>query len=430
MDPTIKMYIILAVLVLFVVMMLSGKFSFPLIGITCVIIMVMTGAITLSEGFAGFADKNVIMLAGMFPIAGQLGRTGMVDKIKTKLLSAKGGGDLKVVFLLLAISAILAQFIPSQTSIIMIMMTFLMAMGTDGEVTLSRMILPITFTLTAWFGKFPIGGLGVTTYMMLNQFIEAAGGTKLLDLFSIMKCTLIPGIVCIIYCMFTYKWLPKREVDTSAYERRGAVGEAPKLSKRDEAITYIGFVTAVLGLVLSGQMGERSFMIPLVVVILMIYLKVIDGRQFLQTLVAGPVLMCATILAVSSAVTSSGAGNLIGSGVLSLLGGSPSPVLLVTVFAFASLLVTTFVSNTAAFMVLVPIACNVCMTAGVDPRASVMAIFYCSMLSVLTPMSSGGAALAYSSCSLSIKETFKWAFPLSMIGLVTTVINCLIVYPM
>ena len=104
MDPTIKMYIILAVLVLFVVMMLSGKFSFPLIGITCVIIMVMTGAITLSEGFAGFADKNVIMLAGMFPIAGQLGRTGMVDKIKTKLLSAKGGGDLKVVFLLLAIS--------------------------------------------------------------------------------------------------------------------------------------------------------------------------------------------------------------------------------------------------------------------------------------------------------------------------------------
>jgi len=431
MDPTIKMYIILAVLVLFIIMMLSGKISFPLIGITCVAIMVMTGAITLTEGFSGFCDKNVVMLAGMFPIAGQLGQTGMVDAVKNKLLSAKGGSDLKVVFLLLAISAILSQFIPSQTSIIMIMMTFLLALGTNGEVTLSRMLLPITFTLTAWLGKFPIGGMGVTTYMMLNQFIEAAGGTELLDLFSITKCTLIPGIICMIYCVLTYKWLPKRDVDTSAYEKAGkGGGQAPRLSKRNEAITYAAFAISVLGLVLSSKIGDRAYMIPLVTVIVMIYVKALDGRKFLQSLVAGPVLMCATILAVSNAVTASGAGNLIGNGVLALLGGNPSPILLVVVFAVTSLTVTTFVSNTAAFMVLVPIACNVCVTAGVDPRACVMAIFYCSLLSVLTPMSSGGAALAYSSCGLGIKDTFKWAFPLAILGMFTTIVNCLLVYPM
>lgn len=430
MEPTIKMCIILVVLAIFVVMMLSGKFSFALIGITCVAIMVMSGAVTLTEGFATFGDKNVIMLAGMFPIAGQLGRTGMVDKIKTRLLSAKGGSDMKVAFLLLAISAILSQFIPSQTSIIMIMMTFLMALGTEGEVTLSRMLMPITFILTSWLGKFPIGGMGVTTYMMLNQFIEAAGGKQVLDLFSVMKCTLIPGILCLVYCLFTYKWLPKREVDTSAYEKRNAGGNAPKLSKRNETITYIAFLVSVIGLVLSNKLGPRAYMVPLVTVIIMIYLKAMDGKAFLQTLVSGPVIMCATILSVSNAVTASGAGNLIGSGVLKILGGNPAPVLLVVVFAVTSLIVTTFVSNTAAFMVLVPIACNVCMTAGVDPRACVMSIFYCSLLSILTPMSSGGAALAYSSCGLSIKDTFKWAFPLSVIGLVSTVINCLIVYPM
>ena len=139
MDPTLQMYIILGVLVIFIAMMLSGKVSFPLIGITCVAIMVISGAVSLTEGFSGFADKNVVMLAGMFPIAGQLGQTSAVDKIKTRLLSAKGGSDIKVVFLLLVITAILAQFMPSQTSIIMIMMTFLMGLGTSGEVTLSRM---------------------------------------------------------------------------------------------------------------------------------------------------------------------------------------------------------------------------------------------------------------------------------------------------
>ena len=427
----LQLAVVLAVLVLFIVMMLSGKFSFPLIGITCVLILVMSGALTLKEGFAGFADKNVIMLAGMFAIAGELGRTSVIDKIKNKLLSAKGGSDLKVVFLLLVVSAILAQVIPSQTSIIMIMMTFLMALGTDGEVTLSRMLLPITFVLTSWLGKFPIGGPGVTTYMMLNQFIEAAGGTELLDLFSIMKCTLIPGIITLLYCVFTYKWLPKREVDTTAYQSKGKQGSKQAcLSKRDETWIYVGFGVSVLGLVMTNQLGERGYAIPLLVVVALIYLKVMDGRKFLMSLVQGPVIMCATILVVANSMTSSGAGELIGNGVLRILGGSPAPFLIVLVFGVVSLITTTFVSNTAAFMVLVPIACNVCMAAGVDPRACVMTIFYCSLQSVITPMSSGGAALAYSSCGLNIKETFKWAFPLAILGMVTAIINCMIVYPM
>lgn len=430
MDPTLQMYIILGVLVIFIAMMLSGKVSFPLIGITCVAIMVISGAVSLTEGFSGFADKNVVMLAGMFPIAGQLGQTSAVDKIKTRLLSAKGGSDIKVVFLLLVITAILAQFIPSQTSIIMIMMTFLMGLGTSGEVTLSRMLLPITFILTVFMGKFPVGGVGVTTHLMLNQFIESAGSNQLLDVFSIMKCTLIPAVICLIFCIFTYKWLPKRDVDTSAYEKRSNQSSGPKLSNREENITYAAFIIAVIGLVLSSKLGDRAFMIPLVCVIVMIYIKAMNGRVFLQTLANGPVIMCATILAVSNAVTASGAGNLIGNGVLSLLGGNPNPVVLVTVFAVISLLVTTFVSNTAAFMVLVPIACNVCVTAGIDPRACCMVIFGSSLLSVMTPMSSGGAALAYSSCGLNIKDTFKWSCPLAILGVVTTVINCLIIYPM
>ena len=105
--------------------------------------------------------------------------------------------------MLLVISAILAQFIPSQTSIIIIMMTFMMSMGNTGEVTMSRMLLPITHVLTTWMGKFPVGAFGVTMYLMLNQFIEASGSDKLLDIFSILKCTFIPAVVSIIYCVMT-----------------------------------------------------------------------------------------------------------------------------------------------------------------------------------------------------------------------------------
>lgn len=42
--------------------MLSGKFSMLKVGMTCLSILVMTGALTLQEAFASFTSKNVIML--------------------------------------------------------------------------------------------------------------------------------------------------------------------------------------------------------------------------------------------------------------------------------------------------------------------------------------------------------------------------------
>lgn len=87
---TTDMIIVIAVLALYIVLMLSGKFSFPLCGITGIAILVLSGAVTLQDGFSGFTDKTVIMLAGMFPIAGQLGETSITEKIKERLLSAKG----------------------------------------------------------------------------------------------------------------------------------------------------------------------------------------------------------------------------------------------------------------------------------------------------------------------------------------------------
>ncbi len=430
MDESMKLVITLIVLVLFVVLMLSGKVAFELVGITCVSILVVSGVLTVSEGFAGFGDKNVIMMAGMFGLAGQIGKTRLVDSVKDRLLTSKGGNsDFKVVLTLLIIAAILGQLMTSQSSIIMIMMSFMIAIRSE-EVTLSRLLLPLTFVMTTWMGKLPVGGPGVTTHLLLNQFIEAAGGTQFLDVLTLAKCTIIPGIIGIVYCAFTYKMLPKREVNIDAYAQSGKGGNSEKLSPRDEKITYVAFILAVVGLIFAGQLGDRAYMFPLVICVILIYMKVMSGKAFLQSLISGPVIMCATIITVANAVTASGAGNVIGEMVLKVLGGNPSPAMIVTVFGIVSLLTTSFISNTATFMVLVPIACSVCLTAGYDPRATVVTVFSASLMSVLTPMANNGSAISYSACSLSIKDTFLWAFPGALICLAATIVNCLIIYPM
>ncbi|MGN1016981.1 MAG: SLC13 family permease [Faecousia sp.] len=425
-----SMYIVIGVMVLFVVMMLSGKFSMLKVGMTCLSILVMTGALTLQEAFSGFTNKNVIMLIGMFALAGQFGKTDLVLDLQKKLLSAKGGSDFKIAFLMFGVSALLAQFIPSQTGIIVIMMSFLTALGSTGEVTVSRMLIPITFLSTIWLGRLPIGS-GVSSYLMWDAFIEAAGGPNHLDVFSFPLTTIIPAIILLVYCLFTYKMMPKKDVDLSAYQSRGPKGGEPqRLSKKDNYCIYTAFVLAILALVFVNKIGDRAYAIPLVLDIILIYLKVLNGRDVLMTLINGPALMAGSIMALADAMTNSGAGNLVGAGILKLLGGNPNPFVILLTFGVVSVLLTSFVSNTACMFVLVPVACNVCVTAGYDCRAVVITIVMCSTMSILTPMSSGGAALAYSTVGMTVKDTWKWAVPAAVIGTLATVINCYLVYPL
>lgn len=423
-----SMYITIGVVVLFVVMMLSGKFSITMAGITSVCILLLTKTITLSQAFTPFVHKNIIMMIGMFTLAGQLGRTDLFLNLQEKMLSAKGNTDFKTAFLMFAISCFLAQFL-GQTALITIMMAFLTAMGSKGEVTVSRMLIPITFLSTVWMGKLPVGS-GMTSFLMPNTFIEAAGGTAFLDMFSFMKVSLVPGILLALYCMFTYKMMPKKDVDLSAYTSRSNNNAVVRLSKKDNICIYVAFVVCMTALVFTQKLGEIAYCIPLIIDIALIYLKVITGKQMLQGLIQGPALMGGSILALSDAITNSGVGDLVGNGILSLLGGHPAPFVLLLTFGIVSVLLTSFVSNSACIYVLVPVACSVCVAAGYDCRAAALVVNICSVMSVLTPMSSNGAALAYSTVGLSTKDTWKWAVPASLIGTLATVINCYLVYPL
>ena len=120
---------------------------------------------------------------------------------------------------------------------------------------------------------------------------------------------------------------------------------------------------------------------------------------------------------------------MIGEVILDILGGHPSGMMIIIVFAVVTLISTSFLSNTATFMVYIPIACNVCAAAGIDPRAVVVTIYQCSLLSVITPMANTGSAICSSACNLNIRETIKQTLPGAVLCAALVVINSVLVYP-
>ena len=105
------------------------------------------------------------------------------------------------------------------------------------------------------------------------------------------------------------------------------------------------------------------------------------------------VWMIAGVLVMSDAIGRSGVGDMIGNGLLVLLGDKPSGVFVLFVFAVTSIVMTTFMSNTGTAAVLTPIAASLSMVAGMDPRGIVLIINIASIMAIAFP--SGSAAVSY-----------------------------------
>lgn len=90
---TLQMGIALAVVILMIVMIMSDKFSFGAPPLVACCLLVLTGVSTIEDAFAGFVDKNVIMVAGFMAVMAALQKTSLMGSIKHVMakLATKGG---------------------------------------------------------------------------------------------------------------------------------------------------------------------------------------------------------------------------------------------------------------------------------------------------------------------------------------------------
>ena len=77
---------------------------------------------------------------------------------------------------------------------------------------------------------------------------------------------------------------------------------------------------------------------------------------------------------VSTAMDKTGAGKMIAEWTVSLMGGSPSPLVVTAILFILSCGLTQFMSNTASAALLCPIGVAISKQLGADPKAVLMAI--------------------------------------------------------
>jgi di/tricarboxylate transporter len=337
-----------------------------------------------------------------------------------------------LLLLLISLFTLVLTQLMGQTAVMSIMLLVIQTMDDDNDISQSRMILLVAALNCAWFGRFPVG-MGAALPLSTNAYYEGlvnGNSNYLLGMFDILKVGLIPSIALTVYCLFAWRLIPKQKIDVSAVDTGISGGrKAVQASKRDELIIIGVFLAVMAAFVFSKKLGNLIYLIPAVGVLVLIYTKIITTQEAISTLTSDMIWMVAGVLVISSALSSSGAGEFVGNMVLKILGNNPSSILVISVFCVTSVIMTTFLSNNGTTAIMVPIAASTALAGGMNPKAVVLVVFCSTCLAIGFPTGCAAATMGFAIGNHNPVKTLKFTIPYLLIGMITLIISANIFFP-
>ncbi len=118
---------------------------------------------------------------------------------------------------------------------------------------------------------------------------------------------------------------------------------------------------------------------------LMILTKCLRVDEALRAMDAGTLFLLAGTIPIGLAMQTTGLAQLVVNEIVTLFGNA-SPVLFLSIFYLMANLLTQIISNNAVAVLLTPIALNLSVSLGIDPKPLLMAIAFAASASFLTPI--------------------------------------------
>ena len=348
-----QLCITLGVLAFMIINFLWQKFPMGLTTMACCTLLAIFKVLTPSEAFSGFTNNSIFLVAPMMALSTAITKTSIVPRIRKMVdeLGSKTGMAL-VFFFLVTIAFV--QFIPA-TATFSILVVFLTTLSNSGEVTASRLLMPMLGISCAWKGYIPIG-MGATNFATVNAKYEniIPNPEYALQMFDKFKVAALPVICLTIFCLFAWKLLPKEGHVSAAGMKK--VQETQVLPPAKEKFVFFVFAAVMAVLVLNKWTGTLMYIAPAAGVILLLYGGCLTVPEVTKALTMDMIFLMAGVLGVASAMSKSGAGELIGSAILNVLGGNPSSLFVMFLFAIVTIVTTTIMSNSATENILCTVA--------------------------------------------------------------------------
>ena len=181
-------------------------------------------------------------------------------------------------------------------------------------------------------------------------------------------------------------------------------------------------VAIMLGMVLLLTLNlVPAAIAALIAAIAMVLSGVVTSEQAQRSLNWTTLILVAAMIPLSTAITKTGAADLLASGIIDAVGGYSPYILLLGIFLITAIL-GQLISNTATALILIPIGLSVASDMQVSPLTVLMCINVASAAALLTPIATPGNLMVMEPGGYRFGDYWKLGLPVMLVYLLVAVL--------
>lgn len=395
------------------------------LGVTSMIVcvgLVVTGVLDIKTAFAGFIDSNVILFVAMFIVGGAFFETGMANKIGG-IVTKFAKTERMLIIAIMVIVGLLSGVL-SNTGTAAVLIPVIIGIAAKSGYSRSRLLMPLVFA-AAMGGNLSL--IGAPGNMIAQSGLQEIGLSFGFFEYSIVG---IPILICgiLFYATIGYRLLPDHEVSDSdsTFDETKDFSNVPRWK---QILSLVILVLTLLAMVFEEQLGIKLCISGCIGALALILTGVISEKEALKSIDLKTIFLFGGTLSLASALSATGAGEMIADRVIGALGENPSPYILTFVVFILCCIMTNFMSNTATTALMVPICLSIAQGMGADPRAVLMACVIGGSCAYATPIGMPANTMVVGAGGYTFMDYVKAGFPLIIIATIVSMIILPIAFP-
>ena len=419
MSPAIKCLILLAVVaLLFVTELIPLAVTATGAAIACGLL----GLIPAKQVFSGLSNSTVVLFAGMFVVGASMFYTGLAQEIGNTVVKMCGTGENSLMFGLMIVGTVLSAVL-SNTGTAACLLPVALGICSAAKIPASRQLMPLAFAC-GWGGIITMVG---TPPNIIAVGAMNAAGIEPFGFFEFAWIGVPISIAGMLYMMFLGKYLlPNKQLDADQEIEQEI--EANETSKSKQIVSGVILLAVVLVMAL-GIKGITLEMAAIIGALVCVLTGCLTEKQAYASIDWVTIFLFAGMMPVSKAMDVTGAGKLIAEWTVSLMGGSPSPLVVTGVLFVLSCGLTQFMSNTASAALLCPIGIAISKNLGADPKAVLMAIAVAASCAFATPVGTPPNTLVLGPGGYKFMDYVKAGTGLVLVAFVVSLVVIPMVWP-
>ena len=380
------------------------------------------GVLPSKQVYAGLSNSTVVLFGGMFVIGAAMFKTGLAEAIGIAVVKKAGTGEIRLMGAIMLVTIILSS-VSSNTGTVACLMPVIVGICQAAKIPASRQLMPLAYAAG-------VGGIITLVGTPPNIIVSGALTSFGYEPFSFFEFAWIGiplTVVAIAYMMFIGKYLlPKAELDADQEIEQEI--EATVHDSKKQIIS--GLILAVVVIVMALDLKSISLeMAAIIGALVCVLTGCLTEKQAYASIDWVTIFLFAGMMPVSTAMDKTGAGKMIAEWTVSLMGGSPSPLVVTAILFILSCGLTQFMSNTASAALLCPIGVAIAKQLGADPKAVIMAIAVAASCAFATPVGTPPCTLVLGPGGYKFMDYVKVGVPLVILCFIVSIIVIPMVWP-